>query len=140
LKFFLYDATTLRRLNVESEQSTMREVFLNESKAKADAEWKEVYPEYQDYVRTIKLNNIWVLQMPYFCPILPTERQSALAHIEPVLDGFTKNDYKYKDADLNLCSTALQRMTTNTKILICVGDTLTAMPTGSVICLIWGRS
>jgi hypothetical protein len=49
LKFFLYDDTVLRRQNVESERSTMREGLLNESKAKADAElsrWKEVYPEY----------------------------------------------------------------------------------------------
>jgi hypothetical protein len=81
----------------------MIERLLNESKGSADAElyrWKEVYPEYKDFVRTIKLNNLWVLQMPYFCPIPPTERQLAVDDIEPVLAGFKKNGYKYKDSDL----------------------------------------
>jgi hypothetical protein len=53
----------------------MIELLLNESKAKTDAElsrWKEVYLEYNDYVRVIKLNNLWVLQMSYFWPIPPT--------------------------------------------------------------------
>jgi hypothetical protein len=103
LNFFLNDDTALRRRNVESERSTMRKVLLNESKAKTDAElsrWKEVCPECKDHVRTIKLNNIWVLQMPYFWPIPPTERQSALDDITPVLAGFKKNGYTYKDADL----------------------------------------
>jgi hypothetical protein len=99
LKFFLYDDTALKQLKLESERSTMKEVLLNESKAKADAElsrWEEVYPEYKDYVRTIKLNNLWVLQTPYFSPIPPTERESTLDDIEPVLECFKKKGYKYQ--------------------------------------------
>jgi hypothetical protein len=105
LNFFLHDDTAaLKRLNVESERSTI-EVLLNESKAKTDAElsrWKEVYLEYEDYVGTITFNNLWTLQMPYFWPIPPTNRQSALDNIAPstCARSLEKLGYKYKDANV----------------------------------------
>jgi hypothetical protein len=102
LKFILFDDRSVSSLP-DDEKDEATKILLAETKRQANTEcllWKEVYPEYARYVRVLKQNSLWALQMPYFNPVPDEKRADLLPKVRDVLERFKKLGYAYKADDL----------------------------------------
>jgi hypothetical protein len=105
-KFFLIDYGTEHRKEeiTQETREAWKAAQLLAKTAEADKEeayWGQFYGEaFKSQTRVVQLNGLWCLLMPYFDPILDSEREGYLAQIEQHLNIFKSLSLRYSSDDL----------------------------------------
>jgi hypothetical protein len=99
VKFFHYKRSELPDDNDEAAIQKLKD----RSRRQAEKErilWHRMYPQYEIAVRTMELNQMYSIVMPYFDPVQRHERVGYLPAIRSLLVRFKEEGYRYEDGDL----------------------------------------